>query len=83
MRQRSSELLRLVEQGETIEITDRGRPVACLAPVPDGGPMRRMMASGEIERASAELSDLPQPLVLPRGAKAPSSVLKRVRSEER
>lgn len=32
LRQRASELLRRVEQGETIEITDRGRPVAVLAP---------------------------------------------------
>lgn len=28
LRQRASELLRLVEGGETIEVTDRGRPVA-------------------------------------------------------
>ncbi|MBO0693155.1 MAG: type II toxin-antitoxin system prevent-host-death family antitoxin [Acidimicrobiaceae bacterium] len=33
-RQRASELLRLVENGETIEITDRGRPVALLSPGP-------------------------------------------------
>ena len=32
LRQRASELLRSVEAGETIEITDRGRPVAVLAP---------------------------------------------------
>ena len=34
LRQRASELLRLVEQGETVEITDRGRPVARLTPLP-------------------------------------------------
>ncbi len=32
LRQRASELLRLVEHGETIEITDRGRPVARIVP---------------------------------------------------
>lgn len=31
LRQRASELLRRVEAGETIEITDRGRPVALLS----------------------------------------------------
>jgi prevent-host-death family protein len=31
LRQRASELLRRVEAGETIEVTDRGRPVAVLA----------------------------------------------------
>lgn len=34
LRQRASQLLRLVEAGETIEITDRGRPVAVLSPLP-------------------------------------------------
>ncbi|AGL28846.1 hypothetical protein J113_23685 [Mycobacterium tuberculosis CAS/NITR204] len=38
LRQRASELLRRVEAGETIEITDRGRPVALLSPLPQGGP---------------------------------------------
>ena len=31
LRQRASELLSLVERGEVIEITDRGRPVALLS----------------------------------------------------
>ena len=35
LRQRASELLRRVEAGETIEVTDRGRPVAVLAPLPE------------------------------------------------
>ena len=39
LRQRASELLRRVEAGETIEVTDRGRPVALLTPVPDAGPL--------------------------------------------
>jgi hypothetical protein len=33
------ELLRRVEQGETIEVTDRGRPVALLSPPPEGSPL--------------------------------------------
>lgn len=41
LRQRASELLRRVEAGETIEITDRGRPVALLSPLPQGGPYER------------------------------------------
>jgi antitoxin (DNA-binding transcriptional repressor) of toxin-antitoxin stability system len=44
-----------VEQGEVVEITDRGRPVARLTPLPKG----RMRASGEIEPASGEIEDLP------------------------
>jgi prevent-host-death family protein len=34
LRQRMSELLRRVAAGETIEVTNRGRPVALLTPHP-------------------------------------------------
>lgn len=43
LRQRASELLRRVEAGETIEITDRGRPVALLSPLPQGGPYEQLL----------------------------------------
>lgn len=83
LRQRASGLLRLVEQGETVEITDRGRPVALLTPIPDGSPLERMRAAGDVETASADLDDLPEPLVLPAGTELPSRVLARLRSDER
>jgi prevent-host-death family protein len=83
LRQRASGLLRLVEQGETVEITDRGRPVALLTPVPEGSPLERMRATGDVETATADLDDLPEPLVLPAGAELPSDVLARQRRNER
>jgi prevent-host-death family protein len=83
LRQRASELLRLVERGEIVEITDRGRPVAHLTPVPQGSPLETMRAAGEIEPASEDLDDLPEPLVLPEGSEAPSAVLERLRRDER
>ncbi|MQB01768.1 MAG: type II toxin-antitoxin system prevent-host-death family antitoxin, partial [Actinobacteria bacterium] len=61
LRQRASELLRLVEAGETIEVTDRGRPVAVLAPLPDQGPIDRLQASGDLIRARHDLDELPDP----------------------
>jgi prevent-host-death family protein len=82
LRQRASELLRLVEQGETVEITDRGRPVALLGPLPEGSPLERMRAAGEIDAARADPDELPEPLVLP-DVEAPSSVLARLRRDER
>ncbi len=83
LRQRASELLRLVEQGETIEITDRGRPVARLTPLPVGSPLEQMYATGEIEPASADLQDLPDPLELPDQVETPSAALQRLREYER
>jgi prevent-host-death family protein len=83
LRQRASELLRLVAGGETIRITDRGRPVAVLSPVPDGSPLERLRASGEITEGEGDLDDLPEPLTLPTGAETPSEVLARLRRDER
>lgn len=83
LRQRASELLRLVAGGETIEVTDRGRPVAVLAPVPGGSPLERLRASGEMTVAEGDLDDLPEPLPLPAGQQAPSAVLGRLRRDDR
>jgi prevent-host-death family protein len=82
LRQRASELLRLVESGETIEITDRGRPVALLSPLPDGSPLERLRAAGDLAPATEDLDDLPPPLPS-RGSDLPSTVLARLRRDER
>lgn len=82
LRQRASELLRLVEDGETIEITDRGRPVALLTPLPGGSPLERLRATGDVEPATIDLDDLPAPL-RSRASELPSVVLARLRRDER
>lgn len=83
LRQRASELLRLVERGEVLQITDRGRPVALLSPLPDGGPLQRMRLAGEVQSACADLEDLPEPLAPPPGEELPSVVLAALRRDER
>lgn len=83
LRQRASELLRIVERGETIQVTDRGRPVALLTPAPGGTPFERLLAAGDVIAASAGLDDLPAPLPVPPGQEAPSAVLARLRADER
>jgi prevent-host-death family protein len=83
LRQRASELLRRVGQGETIEITDRGRRVAILAPPPEGSPMEQMRACGDLDAATADLDDLPAPLTLAPGVEPPSDRLARLRRDER
>ena len=83
LRQRASELLRRVEAGETIEITDRGRPVAILAPLPDDSPIERLNATGDLLPGHGDLDDLPDPLPLEPGQEPPSRVLERLRRDER
>jgi prevent-host-death family protein len=82
LRQRASDLLRLVGRGETVEITDRGRPVALLTPLPSGGPLDQLRGAGEVEAPTADLDDLPPPLTS-RAAESPSEVLARMRRDER
>lgn len=83
LRQRASELLRRVSSGETIEVTDRGRPVALLTPLPEAGALERLRASGDLDPATADLDQLPPPLPLQAGQEAPSAVLARLRRNER
>jgi hypothetical protein len=47
-----------VERGETIEITDRGRPATVLAPPPQGSPLDQHRAAGEIDSAIGDLDDM-------------------------
>lgn len=83
LRQRASELLRRVEAGETIEVTDHGRPVAVLAPLPASSPLDRLRASGDLSPAEGTIDDLPEPLPLEPGKDAPSAILERLRRNER
>ena len=83
LRQQASELLRRVEAGETIEVTDRGRPVALLTPVPEQGPLERLTATGDLVRSRRDMDDLPDALHLAPGQEPPSRVLDRLRRDER
>jgi prevent-host-death family protein len=83
LRQKASEYLRRVEGGETIEVTDRGRPVALLTPIPEAPPLERLRAAGDVEAALGSMDDLPAPLPLAPGQEAPSTILARMRADER
>lgn len=82
LRQRASELIRRVEAGESIEITDRGRPVAVLGPLPVD-PLEQVRAAGDLEASEGDISDLPEPLAVRPGAELPSEALARLRRNER
>ena len=82
LRQNASRYLRLVEErGEPIEITDRGRPVAMLAPVPTGSRIDQLAASGRLRRGKG--GPLPRPIDPKPGVPLPSEILAEMRAHER
>jgi antitoxin (DNA-binding transcriptional repressor) of toxin-antitoxin stability system len=72
-----------VAQGESFEITDRGRPVALLTPLPGRGPLEWLRATGQLDEAASDFDQLPEPLELPTGIESPSTALARLRHFER
>lgn len=83
LRQRASDLIRRVEAGETIEVTDRGRPVAILAPIARRSELEHLRAVGETTGKSKGMAGIGQPLRVPPGRETPSRVLARLREGER
>ena len=63
LRQNLSVYLRRVKAGESLEVTERGRPVARLEPLVDmDDPLARLQASGlVVRRGRGNLADLPPP----------------------
>ena len=63
LRQNLSVYLQRVKDGESLEVTEHGRPVAVLAP--RGEPTSaydRLLAEGRIRPATGSIRDLPLPL---------------------
>lgn len=85
LRQNASKYLRLVEdRGEPIQITDRGRPVAYLTPVPTTtSRVEQLRASGRIRPGKGSWKDIGPPLEPTPGAPLPSEVLAEMREHER
>jgi len=83
LRQHASRWLQRVHDGESFEVTDRGRPIALLTPVPSGGELARLIASGRIRPARGDLRDLGPPLPPTPVVPLPSEILERMRADER
>ncbi len=83
LRQRASEYLRLVESGETVEVTDRGGPIAMLVPIPADDAIGRLQAAGRMTRSDGDLLELGDPLQGAEGAPLPSEVLAGLRADEK
>lgn len=62
LRQNLSVYLRRVARGERFEVTERGRPVATLAPLPTAAtPLERLVATGRATEPRGDLLELGQP----------------------
>jgi prevent-host-death family protein len=83
LRQQASRYLRDVQQGETIEVTDRGQPVARLVPVPQDRGLEDLAVSGRLALARGDALDLGRPLAPVAGAALPSETLAEIRLDER
>jgi prevent-host-death family protein len=82
LRQNASEYVRQAESGETIEVTDRGRPVARLAPLPKGESIvDRLIAEGKATPAKGDLRALPPPLPRRPGERPMSEILDEMRED--
>ena len=86
LRQNLSVYLDRVKEGERLEVTEHGRPVALLVPLPaDDDPLDRMIAEGRAIPATRDLQEVlrqypPRP-ALP-GEKPLSVILQEMRDEE-
>lgn len=83
LRQHVSVWLREVQAGESFEVTDRGRPVAMLAPLPQGGELERLIAAGRVRPATDDFLRHGPPLPPHPGVPLPSEVLEQLRASER
>lgn len=79
LRRQASAILRRVAAGETVEVTDRGRPVAVLLRTMPSG-LARLEREGLLRRGEADLLDL-LPVRLPPNAATPSRLVSEARAD--
>lgn len=82
LKRNTSQVVARAAAGEGVTITDRGRPVAQLVPVP-GGPVAALIASGRARTAKGSLAALGAPTETSSQQPVLSEVLAAMRSEER
>jgi prevent-host-death family protein len=82
LRQNASVLLRRVAAGESILVTDRGRPVARLSPVSRSG-IAELRAAGLVHEPHRSMRDAPPPVELNEGQITAAEALAVARVDER
>lgn len=82
LQQNASAVVSRAANGEVIEITDRGRPVARLVPS-GGGSLAALIASGMARPARRPIRDLPPPIAPKPKRPSLGVLLKEARESER
>ena len=82
LRQNASALIRRVIAGETVEVTERGRPVARIVPLQGRSALDQMVAEGRASTARGDLLDV-KPIPPISGKRRLSEVLAELRADER
>jgi prevent-host-death family protein len=83
LRQQASRYLRDVEAGETLEVTDRGRPVAHVVPVPRASRIEALVAGRRLAPGVGDALELGAPLEPAAGVPLPGEGLAAARADER
>jgi prevent-host-death family protein len=83
LRDRLSSFLERARAGESIEITDRGRPIAMLVPLPESrATVGELVASGKLRLAERTWRPGAIRVNAPAGARPPSEHVREMRDEQ-
>ncbi len=83
LQQHASAVVRRVQKGEAVEVTDRGHPVAVLVPAARGSILESLRTSGRLRAAEGDLLAIGPPLRGKRGIVRASAHLAKMRAHER
>lgn len=83
LRQNASTYVRAAERGETIQVTDRGNPVALLTPLDTRDGLEALIAAGRATPPKGDPRPLEPPLAAVPGEKTLSEILAEMRADER
>ena len=82
IRQNLSVYLERVKRGEALEITERGHPVAIIAPLPERGSLvARLVAAGRVTPSAGAHATLVAPAPGPEGAPSIGGILDDLRGD--
>lgn len=82
LRDRISSYLERARAGEQIEITDRGRPIAMLVPLPESRMiLAELVAAGKVRPAERAWRPGARRMPVPPGARPPSEHLRELRED--